>query len=98
MNERANRLQNGSQLAIHIGELLVDAPCGIDRERLAAAVQAELGRLVGEQGVHLASATHARLDGGTIAPSGTAGHTAGDSADLGRSVARAVHGAIGGRR
>ena len=95
MNERIDRQQHGGQLAIHIGELVVEGPRGIDRERLAAAVRVELGRLVGEQGLELSAATHARLDGGTITPSGVAGN---DSAAVGRNVARAVHGLVGGRR
>jgi hypothetical protein len=99
MNDRLDRSKIGPELAIHIRELVVDGPRGIDRQRLATAIEAELGRLVGEHGVRLAATTHARLDGGTIVPpAGAAGHSGNDSKAVGRSVARVVHGAIGGNR
>jgi hypothetical protein len=99
MNDRLNRSQTGPELAIHIRELVVDGPRDIDHQRLATAIEAELGRLIGEHGVRLAAATHARLEGGTIDPlGGAAGHSGNDSTAVGRSVARVVHGAIGGNR
>ena len=93
---------HGPEIAVHIDELIVDGARGIDRAHLAAAVESELGRLVAALGMRPTAATHARLNGGTITlpagVAGVAGKAAGDSGAVGRRVAQAVHGAIGGAR
>lgn len=90
-----NGSRDGQEVAVHIGELVVDGGRGVEAVGLAAALESELGRLVAASGVEPAAATHARLDGGAIAP-GFGGRD--DSAAVGRRVAEAVHHALGGGR
>jgi hypothetical protein len=88
----------GRDVAIRIDELVVDGAGGIDRDRLAAAVAAELGRLVGERAIHPATAVHARLDAGSVGTASQRSSVGDASGAVGRRVAQAVHGALGGER
>lgn len=88
----------GREVVVHVDELVVDGAGALDRERLAAAVTAELGCLVGAGGVRPAAGAQATVDAGAI-PSPLAGGSAGDfSGAVGRGVARALHGVLGGGR
>jgi hypothetical protein len=81
------------EVVVHIDELVVDGGGAVDRRDLAAAVSAELGRLVGERAIDPAAAVHRRVDAGSL------GTVAGDvSGAVGRRVAQAVHGLLGGER
>lgn len=98
MSERATKgpggrpQAEGTEMRIHIGELVIDGGTRVDRAALAAAMEGELGRLVAAHGLRPAQAIHARIDAGTLrAP-------VGDSAAVGRGVARAVHRTLGGER
>jgi hypothetical protein len=85
--------------SVHIDELVIDGATGstaLDPQALAAAVEAELGRRVGEGEVQPAHSIHARLDGGTLAAPAGSGSI--DATALGRRVAAVLHGALGGER
>ncbi|MFG2135501.1 hypothetical protein [Streptomyces sp. NPDC048650] len=82
---------------IDIGELVLDGfDARVDPDRVSAAFQAELTRLVHERGVPLAAA-----DGSDVALDGLAGlpplPTTTSPVRLGEALARAVHAGLAGR-
>lgn len=89
---------NERDVRIHIEELVIDGLGAFDPERVGAAVQRELARLVARRGLRSEPTRQARLDAGSIdAPASTL-NGAGAAADLGRRVAQATYGALGGER
>ena len=83
-----------STIRVDIGELVLDGFERLDPDRVSAAFQAELARLVRERGVPLAADGGRALDGlsglpplpSTISPG-----------RLGEALARAVHAGLSGR-
>lgn len=80
-------------IELHIGELVLHGFTPADRHRIGDAVERELARLLGDEGVAGLDndlQIH-RLDGGRMATPPDAGGAA-----LGAEIARAVHGALKG--
>lgn len=76
-------------IEVEIGELVVGMPLGaVDRRRLAAGLEAELGRLLAERPPS-APAEVERIPGGRLEAG--AGHR---TADIAKALARSVHSAI----
>ncbi len=83
---------------VHIERLILDGLPVAHRERpvLQAAVEAELVRLLTNEGLAshvLTGGAMSRLQGGNIQLTGE-----GDTGQLGRQIAQAVYGGIGGSR
>jgi hypothetical protein len=82
-------------IRVHIERLILEGlPSGpLDTAQLGAAVQAELGRLLGEAGLHpglAAGGTFRSIEGAPLtAPAGRAG-------PLGVQIAGAIHAALAG--
>ncbi|SFS96538.1 hypothetical protein [Saccharopolyspora flava] len=76
---------------VHVGELVLDGFEHVDRDRLAAAFQAELVRLVGERGI---PAEARDVDAVTDLPELPRTNS---PARLGEALARAVHAGLTGR-
>jgi hypothetical protein len=82
-------------IALHIERLVLDGfALGPGQERLVrAALEAELGRLLAAGGLAAGLAGGGAVPALRVAPLRAAG---GDAAGLGRQVARAVYGGLGG--
>ncbi|MFF3290335.1 hypothetical protein [Streptomyces sp. NPDC003023] len=94
LNE-APRRDDAGTVRVDIGELVLDGfGREVDPERVSAAFQAELGRLVRERGVPLAAEGGRALDGLAGLPPMPATASA---RRLGQELARAVHAGLSGR-
>ena len=82
------------EVLVHIDRLIVDGPAlgRAERDRLAEALSAELGRLITEDGLPPG------LDGGLAVPSAAGGVASGSASDpdaYGRALAGAVYAGLG---
>ncbi|MFF3397621.1 hypothetical protein ACFYW6_03765 [Streptomyces sp. NPDC002659] len=83
-----------STIRVDIGELVLDGFERLDPDRVSAAFQAELARLVRERGVPLAADGGRALDGLSRLPPLPSTISPGR---LGEALARAVHAGLSGR-
>ncbi|MFE2599556.1 hypothetical protein ACFXCZ_24180 [Streptomyces sp. NPDC059396] len=83
-----------SEVRVDIGELVLDGFEQLDPDRVSAAFQAELARLVRERGVPLAADGGRALDALSGLPPLPATTSPGR---LGEALARAVHAGLSGR-
>ncbi|WP_046495250.1 hypothetical protein [Streptomyces odonnellii] len=88
------RRMSSSEVRVDIGELVLDGFERLDPERVSAAFQAELARLVRERGVPLAADGGRTLDALSGLPPLPATTSPGR---LGEALARAVHAGLSGR-
>ncbi|GAA2363940.1 hypothetical protein GCM10009854_49590 [Saccharopolyspora halophila] len=79
---------------VRVGELVLDGFDRVDPDRVAAAFQAELTRLIGERGVPVAADGGARFD--ALADLPELPRTS-SPARMGEELARAVHAGLSGR-
>ncbi|WP_254710298.1 hypothetical protein [Streptomyces lunaelactis] len=86
--------QEPRTVRVDIGELVLDGFDRLDPERVSAAIEAELARLVRERGVPLAADGGRALDALSGLPPLPATTSPGR---LGEALARAVHAGLSGR-
>ncbi|QXE38329.1 hypothetical protein KQY30_32935 [Streptomyces sp. GMY02] len=86
--------RTSSEVRVDIGELVLDGFERLDPERVSAAFQAELARLVRERGVPIAADGGRTLDALSGLPPLPATTSPGR---LGEALARAVHAGLSGR-